>query len=369
MAKVVKLVGGRKLQIKHGGGGGVFAGIGHKRLHEITSPLDHLSAAIPGRILQADANGLPVNATNTDAQVAAAVTASHARQHSIISTADHTSAATNGQMLKANANGLPVDATNTDAAVAGAVSASHARQHSATSAADHAAATGADKGKYLHNDPTSGALDWQTPAAGGGDFVGPASATANDLVKFADATGKVGADSGILAADVAGAVGASHARQHGIATAADHTGIVTTVADPGLDTTVATEKAVRTAINARAAADSFGVVIDGGTVSPTTGSKGYRVVPFACTITGWEILADASGSAVVDVKKGTYAGFPTTASIAGAEKPTLTGAQKNQNLALTLWTTGLLAGDILEFNLDSVATCKRVTVTLFVTRT
>ena len=115
--------------------------------------------------------------------------------------------------------------------------------------------------------------------------------------------------------------------------------------------------------------DSFGVVIDGGTAVPTTGSKGFRVVPYACTITGWRILADASGSAVVDVKKSTYAAFPTTATIAGAEKPTLTGAQKNQNLALTLWTTGLLAGDILEFNLDSVATCKRVTVTLFVTRT
>ena len=285
MAKVVKLVGGRKLQIKHGGGGGVFAGIGHKRLHEITSPLDHLSAAIPGRILQADANGLPVNATNTDAQVAAAVTASHAKQHSIISTTDHTSAATNGQMLKADANGLPVDATNTDAAVAGAVSASHARLHSATSASDHSAATGADKGKYLHNDSGSGVIDWTAA---------PAPPTLYECL---------------------------------------------------------------------------GVVIDGGTVSPTTGSKGFRVIPFACTITGWEILADASGDAVVDVKKSTYAVFPTTATIAGAEKPTLSTAQKNQDLTLTTWTTALAAGDILEFNLDSVATCKRVTVTLFVTRT
>ena len=285
MAKVVKLVGGRKLQIKHGGGGGVFAGIGHKRLHEITSPLDHLSAAIPGRMLKADANGMPVNATNTDAQVAAAVTASHAKQHSIISTTDHTSAATNGQMLKANANGLPVDATNTDAAVAGAVSASHARLHSATSASDHSAATGADKGKYLHNDSGTGVVDWQAA---------PAPPTLYD---------------------------------------------------------------------------SFGVVIDGGTAVPTTGSKGFRVVPYACTITGWEILADAAGDAVVDVKKSTYAAFPTTATIAGAEKPTLSTAQKNQDLTLTTWTVALAAGDILEFNLDSVATCKRVTVTLFVTRT
>ena len=50
----------------------------------------------------------------------------HARQHSITSTSDHTSTATSGQMLKADANGLPVNATNTDAQVSAAVTASHA---------------------------------------------------------------------------------------------------------------------------------------------------------------------------------------------------------------------------------------------------
>ena len=53
----------------------------------------------------------------------------HAQQHAITATADHTSTATEGKMLKANANGLPVDATNTDAQVAAAVSASHADPH------------------------------------------------------------------------------------------------------------------------------------------------------------------------------------------------------------------------------------------------
>ena len=50
----------------------------------------------------------------------------HARQHAITSTSDHTSSATSGQMLKADANGLPVNATNTDAQVSAAVTASHA---------------------------------------------------------------------------------------------------------------------------------------------------------------------------------------------------------------------------------------------------
>lgn len=50
----------------------------------------------------------------------------HNQQHAITSVADHTSTATPGQILKADANGLPVDATNTDAAVVAAVAASHA---------------------------------------------------------------------------------------------------------------------------------------------------------------------------------------------------------------------------------------------------
>jgi len=49
----------------------------------------------------------------------------HARQHAITATADHTSTATPGQVLKADANGLPVDATNTDAEVSDAVTKKH----------------------------------------------------------------------------------------------------------------------------------------------------------------------------------------------------------------------------------------------------
>jgi hypothetical protein len=96
----------------------------------------HTSTATPAQLLQADANGLPVDATNTDADVAAAVGASHARQHAITDTDDHTSTATPAQLLQADANGLPVDATNTDADVANAVSKRNCRANGeATNAA------------------------------------------------------------------------------------------------------------------------------------------------------------------------------------------------------------------------------------------
>jgi hypothetical protein len=35
---------------------------------------------------------------------------------------------------------------------------------------------------------------------------------------------------------------------------------------------------------------------------------------------------------------------------------------------LTGWTTSISAGDVLRFNVDSVTTCTRVTLSLLVTR-
>jgi hypothetical protein len=107
-------------------------------------------------------------------------------------------------------------------------------------------------------------------------------------------------------------------------------------------------------------------IIDGGGSAIATGEKGHVEPSFAMTITGWTILADQSGSIVVDVWKNTYANYPPTSadSIAGTEKPTLSSAQKSQDLSLTTWTTAVAAGDILAFNVDSASTVTRVTVAL-----
>lgn len=81
----------------------------------------------------------------------------HARQHSITTAADHTSTATSGQMLKADANGLPVDATNTDAQVSAAVTASHGVNDTNTSAISKALLT--EQGDVIYASAAS------TPAA------------------------------------------------------------------------------------------------------------------------------------------------------------------------------------------------------------
>lgn len=114
--------------------------------------------------------------------------------------------------------------------------------------------------------------------------------------------------------------------------------------------------------------DSFGVTVDGAGVALTTGSKGYKSIPWDCTITGWVVTAKEVGSIVFDVKKSTYAGFPTTSSIAGSEKPTLSSSQKNQDLSLSTWTTSLTAGDVVEFVVDSASTVTRATLTILVSK-
>ncbi len=116
------------------------------------------------------------------------------------------------------------------------------------------------------------------------------------------------------------------------------------------------------------ATSTINFIIDGGGSAILTGSKGFLVIDFACTIQNNTLLADQSGSIVVDIKKCAYAGFPTTASICAAAKPTLSSAQNSQDAILTGWTTAIAAGDILEYNVDSATTVTRVTLSLKVVK-
>lgn len=106
--------------------------------------------------------------------------------------------------------------------------------------------------------------------------------------------------------------------------------------------------------------ESFGIVISGNPI--TTGFKAYRRIQTGGIIKKVTVLADVSGSIVVDIKKCNYAGFPVTTSICASAKPTLSSAQKSEDVALTGWTTAFLEGDIFEFYVDSVSTVTFVSV-------
>lgn len=111
-----------------------------------------------------------------------------------------------------------------------------------------------------------------------------------------------------------------------------------------------------------------GATFDGGGSPPTVGSIGYAVVPFSGTIDQWTILADASGSCVVDVWKAAGT-IPTNAdTIAGTEKPTLAAAQIASDVSLSTWTTAVAAGNVFGFELESVSGCTRITVEVRITQ-
>ena len=109
-------------------------------------------------------------------------------------------------------------------------------------------------------------------------------------------------------------------------------------------------------------------VIDGGGVAITTGNKGAFNLPFDATIQSWRVLADQSGSIVVDILRANNA-VPVTSIVGGGNAPTLSAAQIANSGALVGWTSTVLAfNDWVAFNVTSVATITRATVALVLVR-
>lgn len=113
---------------------------------------------------------------------------------------------------------------------------------------------------------------------------------------------------------------------------------------------------------------SFGVTVDGAGSAITTGNKGYVVVPYGGTITGWTLIADQSGSCVIDVWKAAGTIPALSDSITGTEKPTLASQQINSDINLTTWTSSVSPGDIFAFNVDSASTLTRVNLSIYITK-
>jgi len=200
----------------------------------------------------------------------------------------------------------------------------------------------------------------------------PSTPAAGKASIYVDSTNKVLAvknDAGTVSSTVQ----PSSAGSHQFATAVSAAGAITWT-QPAFTDISGTATYSQLPASAPIAAIQF--VIDGGGSTITTGLKGYLEVPFACTINQATLLADASGSIVVNVWKCTYAQFdaggthPVAADkITASAPPTISTATKAQDATLTGWTTSISAGDILAFNVDSVTTIKRVTLDLKVTKT
>jgi hypothetical protein len=121
-------------------------------------------------------------------------------------------------------------------------------------------------------------------------------------------------------------------------------------------------------------AENITLFIDGGGSVISAGSKAFTSVPFAGTIQSITLLADQSGSAVLDVWKTTYANYdpgthPVVAdSITASAPPTISSSYKATDSTLTGWTTAIAAGDLLQFVVNSASTITKLMLVLTVER-
>ena len=109
------------------------------------------------------------------------------------------------------------------------------------------------------------------------------------------------------------------------------------------------------------------LAIDGAGQPPLSGFKGYITIPYNCTVTGWVILADQAGSAVLDIKWAKYSDVPNTVSIVGSANPQLVSVQKNQGTAAGWNPTQFLAGQIIEVDLISASQVTFITLSINIT--
>jgi hypothetical protein len=203
-------------------------------------------------------------------------------------------------------------------------------------------------GESYQNEGTSASPSFQAiqTSGGSGDVVGPGSSTDGGVALFDQTTGKLIKDSTFVfpAADgSAGDVLVTNGSKILSFAAPSTVGLV----------------------------ENITFVFDNSGAALATGIAGDLQINYACTIVGATLLADQTGSVVVNIWKNTYANYPPTVAdkITASAPPTISAAIKSTDTTLTGWTTSIAAGDTLRFNIDSAATITRCTLILKVTRT
>lgn len=112
------------------------------------------------------------------------------------------------------------------------------------------------------------------------------------------------------------------------------------------------------------------VEIGDGANEIATGIAGWLEIPFDSEIEAVRLVADVTGDIVIDIWSEAYASLPATDadSITGGNEPELTNDLTYEDSTLTGWTTTLVAGEWLYFNVDSVTDVTRITLSLSVRR-
>ena len=105
-----------------------------------------------------------------------------------------------------------------------------------------------------------------------------------------------------------------------------------------------------------------------------TGVQPYLTVPYAATITGATMVSAPTGSITVDVWRCSYTQFdggithPVVADSITGGNPLIISSGTKVTSNLGGWNTSLNQGDVLAFNISSVASATEATITLYLNR-
>ena len=105
-------------------------------------------------------------------------------------------------------------------------------------------------------------------------------------------------------------------------------------------------------------------VVDAGSNDMTIGIKGDLTIDVTGEIVSWVLISDRPGILVMDIKKTSYDNYPNFTSITGTEKPFLHADRKNKDEDLTTWNKIINAGDILQFEIESVLAIKQFMIAM-----
>ena len=112
----------------------------------------------------------------------------------------------------------------------------------------------------------------------------------------------------------------------------------------------------------------IGCNFDGSSAELAVGLKAYVIVPYSCTITEWAIVANTTGSLVIDVWKA-HDSIPTVINtITDSSLPTLSSQQYASSNNVSTWTTNVIAGDVMAFYVNSCTTITSANILLTINK-
>lgn len=155
------------------------------------------------------------------------------------------------------------------------------------------------------------------------------------------------------------AIGAANTVLHGSSTDPSYSAIVNgDIANSTIDLTAKVTgllPAANIASNVRVR--GLGASFQNGGSALVAGATAYFTIPYACTISAWNVSVDA-GTATIDIWKiGTGTAIPTVSNtITASATPAISTGTSVHSTTLTAWTTSVTANDIFGINLKTVAT-------------